>query len=148
MARKYEIHGGARTRLYNTYNAMRGRCRNPNNEKFPHYGGRGIKVCAEWNSFSAFRDWAHSHGYTDDLTIDRIDNDGNYEPANCQWITIEANSSKSAQGELHPRTHLTDDDIRAIRADRRTQVEIARDYKVSQSSISFIKNHITWSHVC
>ena len=69
---------------------MKGRCYNPNDPKFKDYGGRGIVICAEWkDGFAAFRNWAMAHGYQDDLTIDRIDVDGNYEPSNCRWATAK-----------------------------------------------------------
>jgi len=147
MARKYEIHGGARTRLYNTWRNMRGRCSNPNNPSFRRYGGKGIKVCPEWGSFGVFRDWAKSHGYADDLTIDRIDSTGNYEPDNCQWITGSENSRRAHIGENNHLAHLTEADIRAIRKDGRTQVAIAADYGVSQAQVSNIKRREQWGHV-
>jgi hypothetical protein len=66
------------------------RCSNPKNEKFEYYGGRGISVCREWHSIHDFRDWALANGYAKNLTIDRYpDKDGNYEPRNCRWVTIE-----------------------------------------------------------
>jgi hypothetical protein len=81
-------HGGCRTRLYNIWQGMLNRCRNPNIERYDCYGGRGIKVCDEWYEFSPFQQWAIANGYADDLSIDRIDVDGNYEPSNCRWIPM------------------------------------------------------------
>jgi hypothetical protein len=71
---------------------MRSRCYNPNTPKYYNHGGRGIKVCDEWlgeNGFINFHNWAIKNGYSDDLTLDRINNDGNYEPDNCKWSTYE-----------------------------------------------------------
>lgn len=91
----HTTHGGSGDRLHRIWRHMKDRCTNPHNKSYHRYGGRGISVCDEWmNDYSAFRSWALSHGYTENLTIDRIDNDGNYTPNNCQWLTASENSKK------------------------------------------------------
>ena len=83
-------HKMSGTRIYETWQDMKRRCYNKQNVRYNRYGGRGIKVCEEWlNNFQSFYDWAIRNGYSDDLTIDRIDNDGNYEPSNCRWSTAK-----------------------------------------------------------
>ncbi|GAB7390130.1 hypothetical protein [Lactococcus garvieae] len=92
-------HGGAKgkgcqERLYGVWLGMRKRCFNPNEPAFPNYGGRGITICDEWSDYSIFRKWALANGYDKDAplgkcTIDRINNDGNYEPSNCRWVDMK-----------------------------------------------------------
>lgn len=90
------IHGKSKERLYCIWRNMKYRCFNSHAVNFHSYGERGITVCDEWkNDFQVFYDWAMSNGYQDDLTIDRINNDGNYEPSNCQWITLSENIIKA-----------------------------------------------------
>jgi hypothetical protein len=114
--KNHYIHGKRKTRLYRIWANIKTRCTNTNDPHFDRYGGRGITICDEWkNDFKAFYDWSMSNGYADDLTIDRIDNNGNYEPSNCRWVTVaEQNRNKrnvkyiTYNGETHTISEWTD----------------------------------------
>lgn len=88
-------HGDSRTKLYNVWSSMKGRCNTKSYTGYKHYGGRGISYCIDWEKWVNFKSWAYSNGYEDGLQIDRIDNDGNYEPSNCRFISSKANSRKT-----------------------------------------------------
>ena len=87
VAARATKHGCSKSgRLYSLWVGINGRCNNPNNVGFHHYGGRGIHRCAEWNDFAVFRNWAIASSYADNLEIDRVDVNGHYEPSNCRWV--------------------------------------------------------------
>ena len=115
-------HGGYHTRLYKIWLGL------------PHRRYRSCKpsICAEWKDFSAFREWALSNGYNDNLTIDRIDNAGNYEPSNCQWITLQENAAKD-------KFIFTDEECTNVMHQRKilglTQREMAKHLGVSRNTI-------------
>jgi hypothetical protein len=91
----FTTHNLSNTRIYSIWSGMIRRCEYPTNRIFKYYGAKGIKVCEEWHDTHKFIEWSNANGYTDTLTIDRIENKGNYEPSNCQWITKEAHDKKS-----------------------------------------------------
>lgn len=90
-------HGYSKTRLDRIYRGMKTRCYNASFPEYNSYGGRGITICDEWlNNPKSFYEWALQNGYRDDLSIDRIDVDANYSPANCRWVDVKTqNNNKS-----------------------------------------------------
>ena len=106
----HTIHGLRKSKLYKIWDGMKGRCCSPKNTSYPNYGGRGIKICDEWkDSFTSFYEWAMSNGYSEGLSIDRIDNDGNYEPSNCRWATNKeqgANKRNNIVVTYNGETHI------------------------------------------
>lgn len=102
-------HNKSRTRLYSTYYKIKGRCYNRNNPAYKNYGGRGIKICDEWlnkeNGFINFYNWAIENGYDEsktkkEQTLDRINNNGNYEPSNCRWATAKEQASNTRNNHI------------------------------------------------
>lgn len=83
----YKGEDGKKTRLYGIWEDMKSRCLNSNNRRYSNYGGRGISISEKWNNYLEFHNWAINNGYSENLTIDRINVNGNYEPSNCKWST-------------------------------------------------------------
>ena len=105
---KATTHGMSKTRLYREWSGMLQRCELATSTSYERYGALGISVCEEWHSFEVFAKWALENGYSDKLTIDRIDSKGNYEPNNCRWAcVIEQNNNQKSnvsfeyKGETH-----------------------------------------------
>ena len=95
----FSTHKETKTRLYQIWAGMRKRCNNPNASNYSNYGGRGITVCEEWDDYTSFRDWALSHGYSDSMSIDRVNVDTGYSPNNCRWVgsVAQANNRRTSK---------------------------------------------------
>ena len=101
-----KMHGETNTRLHRIWKNMKARCLRQSHPQFQQYGGRGISICDEWLRYLAFRDWALDNGYSDDLSIERVDVNGDYCPGNCEWATAQTQAenrrfvAKNDAGEL------------------------------------------------
>lgn len=136
---RMKTHGLSNHRLYRTWASMIQRCYNPNFGPYRYYGEREVEVCEEWRAdFMNFYNWAMENGYQPDLTIERVDNNGNYGPSNCKWATM------NEQARNKRTTRFTKEEIEKIRKDPRKQIDIAKDYGVAQGVISNIKLNKTW----
>lgn len=100
-------HGLTNTRLYKIWKGMRQRCNSIQHKDFKNYGARGIKISPLWDNFKTFYDWAISNGYKHGLSLDRINNDGNYEPSNCRWVTasIQQRNKRCKRLTFKGKTH-------------------------------------------
>ena len=119
-------HGMFNTKMYCAWVHMRQRCNNPKCKSYQDYGGRGITVCEEWNTFINFYDWAMANGYEESLTLDRIDNDENYEPDNCRWVSM------SVQENNKRNNHFVE-----YRGQRMTISQCARAANVSRNALNY-----------
>lgn len=136
-------HGQCRTRLYNVWSNMKARCYNPKNNRFYCYGKRGIKVCDEWRgSYLKFMKWAMENRYEKSLQIDRKNNNKGYSPENCRFVTPTENIHNQSTTKLN---------FKAVSLIRRqysvgniSQMELAKKYNISKSSVWYIVNNIYW----
>lgn len=133
-------HGGSKDRLYATWNMIKQRCNDPANKSYKNYGGRGIKVCSEWNNdYEAFKTWALQNGYDPnakrkECTIDRINNDKGYSPDNCRWVDsiTQANNCRSNHNL-------------AFQGKTQTISQWARQQKIPAQTILFRINRAGWN---
>lgn len=132
--KKNATHHMSDTRPYHIWRNMRARCNNPKAINYHVYGGRGIKVCDEWNnSFARFWEWASANGYADNLTLDRIDNDKGYSPDNCRWATMQEQQNRRRNNH-----------IITINGISHTAAEWCAEYNIPQSTFfNRIKRGIT-----
>uniref|UniRef100_A0A6M3J1L0 Uncharacterized protein n=1 Tax=viral metagenome TaxID=1070528 RepID=A0A6M3J1L0_9ZZZZ len=136
-------HGKSKSSLYSVWHGMKTRCYNKNVLNHKHYGARGIIVCKEWiNNFELFQNWALENGYKKGLQIDRIDNNGNYNPSNCRFVSQKENMRNNRATKL---THNEINHIRTLHeAKNYYQYELAEMFNICEAQISNIINYKSW----
>ena len=134
-------HGQNYTKLYFVWQSMKQRVLNLNNKSYKDYGGRGITICNEWLEFIPFRDWSLNNGYTEGLQINRINNDGNYEPINCNFVTRKENN----RNQRNTITMKIANEIRELwNTGNYTQKELTKKFNLSKSNICNIIRGRVW----
>lgn len=134
VGHKPPLHGMTNTRIYQIWQGMRNRCHNPREKAYKNYGGRGISICKEWDDFTNFYNWAMDNGYSKELTIDRIDSDGNYAPDNCRW------ADRKTQGNNTRRNHKL-----TYKGVTKTMSEWAESEGIEYSTLRARINSYHWS---
>ena len=129
---------GVKCSLYNSWRNMKARCLNPKSPKYYRYGGRGIKICKEWLNIENFAAWSLSHGWKQGFSIDRINNDGDYCPENCKWVSVSKNSRKKSTTKIDI---LTAQKIRS--RINENWYDLAKEYGCTHGNIWFIMNNFT-----
>jgi hypothetical protein len=147
VSRRHGQAAGGGTRTYHAWKGMLSRCTNPSSADWARYGGRGITVCRRWHRFEDFL--ADMGSCPDRLTLDRINNEGDYEPGNCRWATWEQQvlNRRSNRGERHPNAKLTVDDVLSIRRMARygaTYRSMASVFGVSHANVGYIVRRVAW----
>lgn len=145
MRANFTKHGKSKHPIYKAWWGMKDRCYAKNNHHYKNWGARGIVMCDEWlNNFQAFYDWAIANNWNKGLELDRIDNDGNYEPSNCRWVTTKVNTRNRGSNKLDMEQALT---IRKLFSTRAfTKQELANIYMVSYSTVQGIVQNQIWAN--
>ena len=140
-------HDGTGTKVYRLWSRIKERCYSLKKDNYKYYGGRGITICDEWkNDFIKFRAWCLNNGYADNLVIDRKNPNGNYEPNNCRFLTIEESNRNRRTVKFNMQKA---NEIRELYNTKNyTQKELAEKYNVSRPFISLIINNKNWVNKC
>lgn len=134
-------HGLSRTEIHQAWRHIIRRCSNKMDMSYKNYGGRGISICEEWrNDFIAFNEWSIKNGYEKGLTIDRINNNGNYEPSNCRWVTRALNNQNRRTTILTKQRAIH---IRILSKTKKIHV-LSKMYGVSRGAITGILRGLNW----
>ena len=139
-------HGLSKAPEYRSWARMIHRCYFPQDNKFKYYGDRGVTVCERWRD--SFEDFLADMGKKPSLkhTIDREDTNGNYEPGNCKWATYSQQNKNRRKFRVHT-TKLTPEKVIAIRRDKRSKADIARQYGISGRQVLSIQRRDHWKHI-
>lgn len=128
---KTKTHGMTGTVLHNRWLNMKSRCYNPNNKRYDRYGGRGIKICEEWkNDFMNFYNWAMANGFNESLSIDRIDNDGDYCPENCRFVDLMEQANNRSTNKFY-----------SVNGELKTLSNLCREYDIDYDTVLFRLKH-------